>query len=116
MNMSAYLDREALDPRKIAKALLTSRDDVANTAGLHPNSLRNPGQVRNVETQQRLRDLMKVLIKAEPRLGSLLIAYAWVRAKPLPGFGGATAMSLIQEGRAAEVLNYIDVAPPEIVS
>jgi hypothetical protein len=116
MDMSAYLDQDVFDPRKIAKALLTSRDDVAHTAGLRPSSIRNPGQVRNVETQQRLCDLMKVLVKVGPRLGSLLIAYAWVRATPLPGFGGSTAMSLIQEGRAADVLNYIDVAPPEIFS
>ncbi|WP_413716171.1 antitoxin Xre/MbcA/ParS toxin-binding domain-containing protein [Sphingobium sp. B8D3D] len=37
-----------------------------------------------------------------------MIAYAWIRSVPLPGFSGATAMSLIQEGRADDVLEYID--------
>jgi len=116
MDLTAYLDQGFLHPRKIAKALLTSAEDVAKTAGLCPNSIRLPDQFQKIETQQRLRELMAVLVKIEPRLGSLLVAYAWVRAQPLPGLGGATAMYLIQEGRAADVLSYIDVAPPEIIA
>ncbi|WP_413715154.1 antitoxin Xre/MbcA/ParS toxin-binding domain-containing protein [Sphingobium sp. B8D3A] len=58
--------------------------------------------------QTRFRELIDVLDKVGPRFGSLLIAYAWIRSVPLPGFSGATAMSLIQEGRADDVLEYID--------
>ena len=44
----------------------------------------------------------------ESRFGSELIAYAWYRSEPLPGFSGQTAMQLVRAGRAADVLEYID--------
>ncbi len=37
-----------------------------------------------------------------------LMAYAWYRSEPLPGFDGRTAMQLVQEGKAQQVLEYID--------
>ena len=40
--------------------------------------------------------------------GSALIAYAWYRSEPLAGFGGLTAMQLVREGHAGDVLEYID--------
>ncbi|MEO0764050.1 MAG: antitoxin Xre/MbcA/ParS toxin-binding domain-containing protein, partial [Pseudomonadota bacterium] len=40
--------------------------------------------------------------------GSALMAYAWYRSEPLPGFAGMTAMQLVREGKAAEVLDFID--------
>ena len=40
--------------------------------------------------------------------GSPLAAYAWFRAEPLPGFGGATADVLLREGRAEHVHAYLD--------
>jgi Protein of unknown function (DUF2384). len=42
------------------------------------------------------------------RFGSKMIAYAWYRSEPLPGFSGRTAMQLVREGRANEVLEYIN--------
>lgn len=39
---------------------------------------------------------------------SELMAYAWYRSEPLPGFDGRTAMQLVQEGKAQQVLEYID--------
>jgi len=44
----------------------------------------------------------------QPRFGSSLVAYAWFRSEPLPGFSGQTAMQLVQAGRAHDVLDYID--------
>ena len=46
--------------------------------------------------------------KVEPRFGSALMAYAWYRSEPLPGFDGWTAMQLVQDGKAQQVLEYID--------
>jgi hypothetical protein len=36
------------------------------------------------------------------------MAYAWYRSEPLAGFDNRTAMQLVQEGRAQQVLDYID--------
>lgn len=35
-------------------------------------------------------------------------ATAWYLSRPLPGFGGATAASLVREGRAQEVNEYLE--------
>ena len=56
----------------------------------------------------RLRELVDVIDRVEPRLGSPLMAYAWYRSEPLPGFSGQTAIQLVRSGRAADVLDYID--------
>ncbi len=55
--------------------------------------------------------MIEILNRVEPRFGSALIAYAWYRSEPLPGFGGLTPdpmQQLVQSGQAAEVMDYID--------
>jgi len=44
----------------------------------------------------------------EPRFVSAQLAYAWYQSEPLPGLGGRTAMQLVQDDRAREVLEYLD--------
>mgnify|MGYP001342149918 CR=1 FL=1 len=56
----------------------------------------------------RRRGKIYVINKVEPRFGSALIAYAWYRSEPLPGFSGQTAMQLVRSGRVDDVLDYID--------
>ncbi len=104
----AFSDQGLFDPRRIAKALLTTSEDLARSAGLGKDAMLREARVRNPKTQTRLRELVEVLNKVEDRFGSPLIAYAWFRSQPLPGFGGQTAMNLIQDGRGSDVLEYID--------
>lgn len=52
--------------------------------------------------------MVEVINKAEPRFGSALLAYAWYRSQPLSGFSGQTAMQLVRDGPADEVLEFID--------
>ena len=59
-------------------------------------------------TQRRLREMVEVLNKVEPRFGSVMMAYAWYRSEPLPGLSGQTAMQLVQAERTDDVLDYID--------
>ena len=35
-------------------------------------------------------------------------ALAWYRAEPLPAFGGRTAESLVKDGKAAAVRDFLD--------
>ena len=65
-------------------------------------------RVRSHKTQRRLREMMEIINKVEPRFGSALMAYAWYRSEPLPGFSGQTAMQLVRSGRSDEVLDYVD--------
>ncbi len=79
------------------------------TVGLGKDALQRRTRINSDKTQRRLRELVEVLNKVEPRFGSELIAYAWYRSEPpLPGFDGRTAMQLVQEGKAQQVLEYID--------
>ena len=52
--------------------------------------------------------MLEILNRIEGRFGSALIAYAWFRSEPLAGFGGLTAMQLVQDGQAAAVMDCVD--------
>jgi uncharacterized protein (DUF2384 family) len=95
-------------PRQIADQLLTTVDDVARSTGLGRDALSRKDRIDNPKTQTRLREMMEILNRVSPRFGSDLLAYAWYRSEPLAGFGGMTAMHLVREGRADEVMDYID--------
>ena len=95
-------------PRKIADALRTTSDEVARSAGLGRDAVQRKDRVQSDKTQKRLREMVEILNKVEPRFGSALMAYAWYRSEPLAGFSGQTAMQLVLNGRASAVLDYID--------
>ena len=65
-------------------------------------------RIASPKTQKRLREMVEILNRVEPRFGSALIAYAWYRSEALAGFDGLTAMQLVREGHAGDVLDYID--------
>ncbi len=108
MGIAQYADEGLFSPRKIADVLRTTSEEIARTAGLGKDAIQRKDRIRSDRTQRRLREMTEVVNKMEPRFGSALMAYAWYRSEPLPGFSGMTAMLLVREGRADEVLDYID--------
>lgn len=108
MEKFAFPDQQWLDAGEIAAVLLTTKAEIAKAADVPLAALRRRRGAGCVEAQARLREMINVLDKVGPRFGSLVIAYAWIRSHPLPAFGGDTAMDLIREGRAVDVLTYID--------
>jgi hypothetical protein len=108
MGLAQYADDGFFAPAKIAQTLHTTSEEVARTAGLGRDAVQRKERVRSDRTQRRLREMVEVLNKVEPRFGSALMAYAWYRSEPLPGFSGQTAMQLVRGGRSDEVLDYID--------
>lgn len=108
MSLMDYADDGLLVPRKIAAAFRTTSEEVARTAGLGKDAVQRKDRVRSDRTQRRLREMIEIVNKVEPRFGSALIAYAWYRSEPLAGFSGQTAMQLVRSGRADDVLDYID--------
>jgi hypothetical protein len=108
MGLAQYSDNGLFAPRKIADALRTTSDEVARSAGLGRDAVQRKDRVQSDKTQRRLREMVEVLNKVEPRFGSALMAYAWYRSEPLAGFSGQTAMQLVLNGRASEILDYID--------
>jgi len=108
MGLAQYADNGYFAPRKIADTLLTTSAEVARTAGLGRDAVQRADRIKSDKTQRRLREMVEILNKVEPRFGSALLAYAWYRSEPLPGFSGQTAMQLVRDGRAEDVLDYID--------
>lgn len=108
MALSQYAVNGFFAPRKIAEALRTTSEEVARTAGLGRDAVQRKDRVQSDKTQRRLREMVEVINKVEPRFGSNLMAYAWYRSEPLPGFSGQTAMQLVRNGRADDVLDYVD--------
>ena len=108
MGLAQYAEGGLFAPTKIATAFRTTSEEVARSAGLGRDAVQRKDRVRSDKTQRRLRELVEIINKIEPRFGSALMAFAWYRSEPLPGFSGRTAMQLVKEGRADDVLEYVD--------
>jgi hypothetical protein len=108
MGLARYTDNGFFVPAKIARALHTTSEEVARTAGLGRDAVQRKERVHSDKTQRRLREMVEVLTKVEPGFGSALMAYAWYRSEPISGFSGQTTMQLVRRGRTDEVLDYID--------
>jgi hypothetical protein len=108
MALAQYADDGIFAPRKIADAFRTTSEEIAQTTGLGRDAIQRKERILSDKTQRRLREMVEIVNKVEPRFGSALVAYAWYRSEPLAGFSGQTAMQLVRSGRAAEVLDYVD--------
>ncbi|PSJ62713.1 antitoxin Xre/MbcA/ParS toxin-binding domain-containing protein [Pseudaminobacter soli (ex Li et al. 2025)] len=108
MGLAQYADNGVFAPRRIAETLRTTSEEIARTAGLGRDAIQRKDRIQSDKTQRRLREMVEIINKVEPRFGSALMAYAWYRSEPLAGFSGQTAMRLVRDGRADDVLDYID--------
>lgn len=52
--------------------------------------------------------MLEILGRVEEWSGGPKQAMSWYRAQPIPAFGGRTAESLVKEGRATAVREYLD--------
>ena len=108
MQFQAFVDNEVFSPTLIADALRTTKSEIAGTLGLGKDAFTRASRVRARKTQVRLRQMLEILNRVEAATGSPIAAYAWFRAEPLPGFGGATPDRLMREGRGDQVHAYLD--------
>lgn len=70
-------------PRKIASALRTTGEEVARTVGPGKNAVQRRDRIGSDRTQRRLREMVEIVDKVEPRFGSPLMACARYRSEPL---------------------------------
>ena len=108
MRFQELVEDKVLSPAVIAAELHTTKAEIADTLGLGRDALSRASRIRARKTQVRLRQMLEILNRVETETGSPLAAYAWFRAEPLPGFGGATAGLLLREGRAEQVHAHLD--------
>ena len=108
MRLEDLSENQVVSPTLVAAALRTTKLEIAVTLGLGRDAFARASRIRASETQVRLRQMLEILNRVEAESGSPLAAYAWFRAEPLPGFGGATPVRLLREGRAEDVHAYLD--------
>lgn len=108
MRFQEFISDDAFSPALVADALRTTKSEIAGTLGLGKDAFTRASRVRARKTQVRLRQMLEILNRVEAVTGSPLAAYAWFRAEPLPGFGGATPDQLVREDRAEHVHAYLD--------
>ena len=108
MDFASYSSEGQFVPKKIADAFRTTSEEVGRTLGLGKDAIQRRDRLKSDKTQKRLREMIEIINKVEPRFGSPMMAYAWYRSEPLPGFGNMTAMHLVREGRSTDVLDFID--------
>lgn len=108
MRFQEFIDDQVFSPALIANALRTTKSEIAGTLGLGKDAFTRTSRVRARKSQVRLRQMLEILHRVEATIGSPLAAYAWFRAEPLPGHGGATPDLLVREGNAEQVHAYLD--------
>ena len=108
MRFQQFVEDQVFSPVLIADALRTTKSEIASTLGLGRDAFSRASRIQARKTQVRLRQMLEILNRVETETGSPLAAYAWFRAEPLPGFGGATPNLLLREGKADHVHAYLD--------
>jgi hypothetical protein len=58
--------------------------------------------------QTRVQEMLEIISRISVWAGGKERALAWYRAEPIPAFGSRTAESLVKEGKAAAVRDYLD--------
>lgn len=74
MGLAQYADHGLFAPKKIADAFRTTSEEIARTAGLGKDAIQRKDRVRSDKTQRRLREMVEIVNKVEPRFGSALMA------------------------------------------
>ena len=85
-----------------------SKVQLAETIGLAPETIYRVARLEAPKTQARAGEMLEIVSRIADWAGGEKQAMAWYRAEPLPAFGGRTAESLVKDGKAAAVRDYLD--------
>jgi hypothetical protein len=92
----------------VMKSFGFSKAQLAETAGLSVETLYRPNRLEAPKSQARLKEMLEIVDRVADWAGGKDQAMAWYRAEPLPAFGGRTAESLVKDGKATAVRDYLD--------
>ncbi len=93
---------------EVAAGFGISKGQLAETVGIQPETLHRASRVAAPKTQARVREMLEIIGRVESWAGGRHQAMAWYRAEPIPAFGGRTAESLVKEGKATAVRDFLD--------
>lgn len=92
----------------VAQRFGMSKQQLADMIGLKAEAVHRATRSRALKTQSRTTEMLEIIGRVVTWAGGELQAMAWYRAEPLPAFGGRTAESLVKQGHAAAVRDYLD--------
>jgi hypothetical protein len=95
-----------LSPRSFVAALQIDLQTLADQAHVHRNTLTRAPSSPSI--QNFLREALRVLRAANDLSGDFDLALFWYRNEPLQAFGYKTAETLVSEGRANDVIRYVE--------
>jgi hypothetical protein len=93
---------------RVAKTFGMSIMQLAETIGLKPETIYRSARLAAPKTQTRATEMLEIIGRIADWAGGEKQAMAWYRAEPIAAFGGRTAESLVKEGKASAVRDYLD--------
>ena len=76
LSLMQFADEGYFSPQKIAALLMTTKEDIANSAGLGRDAVVRQERVKTNKTQRKLREMVEIINKVTPHFGSALMVYA----------------------------------------
>lgn len=100
--------RGHISVERVAKRFGMSKVQLAETIGLKPETVYRAARLEAPKTQTRATEMLEIVGRIADWAGGEKQAMAWYRAEPIAAFGGRTAESLVKEGKASAVRDYLD--------
>jgi hypothetical protein len=101
-------DQGVVTVDKVAATFGMSKGQLAETIGLSREALYKLARLEAPKTQARLKEMLEIVSRVSDWAGGKSQAMAWYRAQPIAAFGGRTAESLVKEGQAGALRDYLD--------
>ena len=106
---ATLFDRDGLvEVDEVVERFGMSKGQFAEMIGLAPETLRRTSRLTAAKTQTRMTEVLEIVTRVTDWAGGEKQAMAWYRAEPIPAFGGRTAESLVKDGKAAALRDYLD--------
>ncbi len=107
--VAAFFDTKGMvSIDRVAKRFGMSKLQLAETIGLRRETVYRAARLEAPKTQARATEMLEIVGRIADWAGGEKQAMAWYRAEPIAAFGGRTAESLVKEGKAAAVRDYLD--------
>lgn len=105
----SFLDSKGhISVDRVAKRFGMSKIQLAETIGLKAETVYRAARLEAPKTQTRATEMLEIIGRIADWAGGEKQAMAWYRAEPIAAFGGRTAESLVKEGKASAVRDYLD--------
>ena len=95
-----------LSAHRLSEQLGVTQAELARLVGVARNTLTAKSATRKVDAA--LSPIVRILAMAAEMAGDETRAVIWFKHQPIPGWAGKTAYDLVGEGKAGQVLEYLE--------